>query len=165
VTTTTAAEAPAVVATRLRHVLIGLGVAVEVGTLLELAALRHWEDELQFVAWGGAALLAAALVLVVGDPSAGRVRAARVLAGLVALSGVAGMVVHVISNLDAGPLDKDYGERWDTMSALGQWWAAASGGVGPSPALASGVLIVGAVCVLGATIGRGDGRGVASTAP
>ncbi|MEZ5206721.1 MAG: hypothetical protein R2690_07010 [Acidimicrobiales bacterium] len=143
-------------AERMRSLFLGLGVAVVVGTVVELAFLRHWTDGLQFGAWAGTAALGVAVGLAAGRPTAGRARAARLVAGIVALVSLVGTGLHLHGNYEAGPLDRSYGERWDAMSLAERWWAAATGAVGPAPALASGVLIIGAACVFGATIGRTD---------
>ena len=56
------------------------------------------------------------------------------------------------ANHSAGALDIRYADTWEQMSAVAQWWAAASGGVGPAPSLAPGVLAFTAAALLAATL-------------
>ena len=58
---------------------------------------------------------------------------------------------HVNANYEAGPLDFRFADRWDSLSGWRRWWEALSGGVGPAPPLAAGVLAQAALCVLLAT--------------
>lgn len=128
--------------------LAGLGVA---GTALELAVIRHWESAVQLIPWAVLAVVAAAIVGVAVRPSEVRVRLGQGI-GLVTLAaGAYGVFEHVSSNLSAGPLDATYGPRWATMGTVARWWAAASGGVGPSPTLAPAVLAQIGLCLLLAT--------------
>lgn len=110
-----------------------------VGTALELALLRHWDGTVQLLPWAALAALVVALTLFRHRPPA-----ARAIAILVALIAVVGIVEHVAANQSA---DARYAARWATMSAASRWWAAASGGVGPSPALAPAVLAQSAACL------------------
>jgi len=50
------------------------------------------------------------------------------------------LAFHVLENLDAGPLDRNYAATWDSMSPIDQWFTAVTGGVGRAPTLAPGVL-------------------------
>lgn len=158
--TTLSAEARALAV--VRHGLLGLCAAGIVGTAVELAMLRHWTSFLQLVPWLALAPLAGALVLLARHPSATTVRAARAVAVAVVIVAGFGVVEHVKANYDAGPLDRRYATRWETMSAPSRWWTAASGGVGPSPALAPAVLAQAALCLALATVAhpaRRDGAG------
>lgn len=56
------------------------------------------------------------------------------------LAAVVGLGFHLNENLSAGPLDRDYADRWDSMSQVEQLVAAGSGDVGPAPTLAPGAL-------------------------
>jgi hypothetical protein len=78
------------------------------------------------------------------------VRTLAVVALVVSTTGVA---LHVIENLDAGPLDRAYAATWDTMSPLAQWWTAITGGVGPAPVLAPGALAEIALALALGTVG------------
>jgi len=121
--------------------LAGLGIA---GTVIELIFLRHWTTATAAIVWVGIVALGAAFVTLLGNPTAGRVRAVRILAAVGLVVAVVGIWFHVIENLDAGPLDRAFASRWDTMSALDQWWTAITGGVGPAPTLAPGAIGVAA---------------------
>ena len=117
--------------------LAGLGIA---GTTVELVFLRHWTTATAAIVWIGIVALGGGFVALLGKPSAGRVRAVRILAGVGFVVAVAGIWFHVMENLDAGPLDRAFASRWDTMSVLDQWWTAITGAVGPAPTLAPGAL-------------------------
>jgi hypothetical protein len=136
----------------LRRVLLGLAALTVLGTAIELVTLHHWEQATQLVAFACLLALAVPLALLAGRPSARAVRAARIVAGVVCVAAAFGMWEHVEGNYDAGPLDAVYGPDWETMSAASRWWAALVKTVGPSPALAPGVLVLASLCVLGATL-------------
>ena len=68
------------------------------------------------------------------------------------LSALYGVWEHVESNWDAGPLDRNYADTWDTLSSSSQWWLAITKTVGPSPVLAPGALAQVGLCILLATI-------------
>jgi ABC-type glucose/galactose transport system permease subunit len=129
--------------------LAGLGIG---GTTVELIFLRHWTTATAAIVWVGIVVLGAAFVALLGNPSARRVRAVRILAAVGLVVSVAGIWFHVVANLDAGPLDRAYASRWDTMSALDQWWTAITGGVGPAPTLAPGALAEISLALLLATL-------------
>jgi hypothetical protein len=129
--------------------LAGLGIA---GTTVELIFLRHWTTATAAIVWVGIVALGAGFVALLGSPSAGRVRAVRFLAAVGLVVAVAGIWFHVAENLDAGPLDRAFASRWDTMSALDQWWTAITGGVGPAPTLAPGALAEISLALLLATL-------------
>ena len=130
--------------------LAGAGVAV---TAVELAMLRHWGSFTRNIPWAVLAITAAAIVGVAVRPSRPMFVTARITAAVVTASTAYGIVQHVIANHDAGPLDARYADRWDSMSAWSQWWAAATESVGPSPPLAPAALALGGVCLWLATIG------------
>ena len=124
--------------------LAGLGTA---GTALELAAVRHWDSTVQLVPWAAVAVTAVAVGTMALRPSAGTVRVVRRVAVVLVLVAAFGTYEHVLSNYHVAPLDFAYASRWATMSAPSRWWAAASGAVGPSPALAPAVLAQSALCL------------------
>jgi hypothetical protein len=136
----------------LRRGLMALCGAGVVGTAVELAMLRHWTSWLQFVPWLALLPLGSALGFLAARPSRASVTLARGVALLVMVVAGFGIVEHVKANYDAGPLDRRYSARWETMSEPSRWWTAASGGVGPSPALAPGILGQAAVCLALATM-------------
>jgi len=129
--------------------LAGLGIA---GTTVELLFLRHWTTATAAIVWIGIVALGGGFVALVGRSSARRVRAVRILAAVGLVVAVAGIWFHVMENLDAGPLDRGFASRWDTMSALDQWWTAITGGVGPAPTLAPGALAEISLALVVATI-------------
>ena len=132
--------------------MLGLGIGAVIVTAAELMFLQHWNGTLQLMPW--VALLAAAvgIVVIAVRPGRAAVRIARVL-GVVALTlGGIGVLVHVISNYDAGVLDYHYTDTWPTMSGLERWWLAATGAVGPTPPLAPAALAFAALLLLLASV-------------
>ena len=129
--------------------LAALGIA---GTTLELVFLRHWDSATKAVVWPAMAALALAAALIVVRPGRRTIVVARALAAGVAAIALIGIWFHVTENLTAGPLDRAYATTWDTMSGLEQLWTAVSGGVGPTPTLAPGVLAEIALALLLATV-------------
>ena len=127
-------------ATLLRRGVLVLALAGLVGAAVELIFLRHWKTTTQLIVWPTLATLAVGLILLVRRPSRRSVLWARRLAVAVALVAVIGVGLHALANVDAGPLDRVFATRWSTMSPLAQWWEAVTGGVGPAPVLAPGVL-------------------------
>lgn len=124
----------------LRRGLLGLAALGLAGTTVELVFLGHWGSLTRLIVWPGVLALAAGLALLAVRPSPGAVRAVRVLAVVAVVVGVTGVGLHVLENLDAGPLDRAYAATWDGLSAVEQWWLATTGGVGPAPVLAPGAL-------------------------
>ncbi|MDQ6604322.1 MAG: hypothetical protein M3Z19_16480 [Chloroflexota bacterium] len=136
----------------LRRGLLGLATLTILGIAVELYTERHWTQPMQLIAWAALALTALAIALLIGQPSAGRVRAAQIVAAVVVISAAVGVWQHIQANYDAGPLDRRYGQTWEGMSAMSRWWLAARKGVGPSPPLAPGALAQAGLCVLLATM-------------
>lgn len=136
----------------LRRGLLWLAALTTLGIAAELATARHWTQPIQFIAWGAVALVALAVALVARQPSAARVRGARVLALIVMASAGVGVWQHISANYEAGPLDYRYAQTWEGMTDLSRWWLAATESVGPSPPLAAGALAVTGFCVLLATV-------------
>ncbi len=136
----------------LRRGLLALAALTTLGIAVELYTERHWTKPVQLIAWAALALTALAIALLLGHPSAGRVRAAQAVAAIVAISAAVGVWQHIQANYDAGPLDRRYAQTWEGMSALSRWWLATRKGVGPSPPLAPGALTQAALCVLLATV-------------
>jgi len=124
----------------LRRGVYGLAALGIAGTTVELVFLRHWQGATQLIVWPAIVALGIGLTVLVCQPSARAVRAVRTVAIVVAGVALVGIVLHVTENLTAGPLDRDFAARWDSMSAIEQWWEAITGGVGPAPVLAPGVL-------------------------
>jgi len=131
-----------------------LALATVAGTVAELAARHHWGESVQLIAWAAVAVLVVAIGLAWTRVDDRTTRIVRILAALVMASALIGMVEHVIGNYDVGPLDAVYGDQWESMSETSRWWAAVTQAVGPSPALAPGVLVLGSAIVWLATMAR-----------
>jgi hypothetical protein len=129
--------------------LVGLGI---LGTAIELLFLRHWGSAGQTIVWPALALLTAAAGSLAVRPAPRSIRAARVVVLGVAVVALVGIGFHVSENLTAGPLDRDFADIWASMSPLEQWWQAVTGGVGPAPTMAPGVLLQLALGLLLATV-------------
>ena len=147
-----AAEDP--LAHRLRRFLLWLAVVTTAGTTVELASLQHWSETSQLIAWAAVVVLAAAIVVVFRASTPQAILVARVLAVGVCGAAAIGVVAHVHGNYESGPLDAQYGDQWDSMSAAARWWAALVKQVGPSPPLAPGILVIASLAVLFATVGH-----------
>lgn len=135
---------------RIRLVVALLASAAAMGGLVELAMLRHWNG-IQVVPW-----VVLALVVVVGVITArgGPARLAQATGALALLGGALGVWQHVAANHALGPQLAQYAQTWDGMSALEQWWLAASGAVGSAPALAPGMLALAGVLLIVAVLDR-----------
>jgi len=153
-TATGAAVGEDPLAHRLRHFLLWIAVATTVGTTVELASLQHWSEKSQLIAWAAVAVLAAAIVVAFRATTPQAILAVRVLALGVCGAAAIGVIAHVHGNYESGPLDAQYGEQWDSMSATARWWAALVKQVGPSPPLAPGILVIASLAVLFATVGH-----------
>jgi hypothetical protein len=136
----------------LRRALIGLALLAVGATAVELASQRHWNTPLQLIPWIVLGVLTLAIVVLLARPNQATLRVVRGVAVVVLAATAYGIFVHVHGNYEAGPLDIVYGPKWDTLSEPSRWWASMSGGVGPSPPLAPGVLAQAALCLLFATI-------------
>jgi hypothetical protein len=136
----------------LRRGLLGIAALTTLGIAGDLAVERHWTSPAQLIPWGALVLIGVSVGLLLGHPSAGRVRLAQLLAVIVVLTAVVGIWEHIYGNYEAGLLDYRYFSTWETMSRSSRWWLALTKGVGPSPPLAPGALAEAALCVLLATL-------------
>jgi hypothetical protein len=136
----------------LRRGLLALGTVTTGALAVELAAERHWTQPTQLIAWAALVVGAVAIALVAWAASRRLVLLGRILAITVMLSGAYGVWEHIASNHDAGELDRNYTETWETLPAATRWWLAASKTVGPSPPLAPGALAQVGLCVVLATV-------------
>lgn len=143
---------------RFRRIFLGLAAATIVGTAAELASLRHWDGTDQLIPWVTLAILATAVVVQWLRPTPTVTLASRVIGGACVAAGLFGAWEHIHSNYETALLDFRYANTWATMSALDRWWTAASGGVGPSPALAPMILALSGLCLVFATVGLPAGR-------
>ena len=124
----------------LRRGLLLLAAVGITGTGVELIFLRHWSSLTQLIVWPALALLVAALVLIARARSSSAIRTALGFAVAVLVVAALGVAMHVVENLAAGPLDRNYAGHWQSMSFLLQLWTATTGGVGPAPVLAPAAL-------------------------
>jgi hypothetical protein len=131
----------------------GLGI---LGTAIELATIHHWDSTEQLIPWFMLGIAALMLIAVVARPATTVVKGVRILsvAGLAATAF--GIWEHIDSNIEAGPLDRVWGPKWDGLSSLSRFWHAANGDVGPSPLLAPASLGVVFLSLMFATIGLGS---------
>ena len=136
----------------LRRVLLALAAAGILAVAFELASARHWDSTVQLVPWAALLVAAVDLGLAAARPDRRRLTAARALGAVVLAASLYGVVMHVIANYESGPLDGDYGPRWDTVAALTRAWWAFTETVGPSPALAPAALAQVVLLVLVATL-------------
>ena len=143
----------AVLVARFRRGLLTLAASAAAGTALELAMLRHWNGVDQLVPWATLVMVAAGIAIVAFSGARAAVLTGRAIGCGSAIAGVFGVYEHIASNYEAGPLDFRYADRWATMSMPARVWAAASGTVGPSPALAPAILALAGACLLLATFG------------
>lgn len=142
----------------LRTGLVTLAVLSILATAFELASERHWNGLEQLIPWAALGVLVLAVVALLLPRGRGLVMS-RILALLVLAASVYGVVDHVLVNYAAGELDQRYSATWDDLPWAEQWWYAITKTVGPSPALAPGVLGQAALLLLLAGVGwdRGDG--------
>lgn len=141
-------EQAAATLTRLRRIIALLASGTAVGGLLELAALRHWHG-MQLVPWVVLAVVASAGLVVAARPGP---RILPMSAGLLGLAGgVLGIQQHVAANLALGPVLPETAATWESLGTLHQWWLAASGSVGATPALAPGMVALAGALLLVST--------------
>ncbi len=137
---------------RFRRWLIALAAIGTIGTALELALLRHWDDGLQVIPFVALGALGLAIVLVARRPTARSIRVARILTGAVLVTSAIGVFVHVRANYETAPLDFRYTDSWPTTSEPVRWLLAATDTVGPSPSLAPLAMAFVALVLLLATM-------------
>jgi hypothetical protein len=139
-------------ATILRRGLLWLTILGTVGMALELALLRHWDNELESIPFAALGILAVAIVLVARRPNARSITAARALATAVLVTSANGVFIHVRANYEAAPLDFRYTDSWPTTPEAVRWLLAATDTVGPSPTLAPAAIAFMALALLLGTI-------------
>jgi hypothetical protein len=138
----------------MRRGLLLLAGAGTIGVALELLLLRHWTEPRELIAWAAVAVLAAAVALVARQPTRRAVRIARGLAGVVLVTSVVGVLVHVWANYESAPLDARYTTTWPTTSEPARWFLAATDTVGPTPSLAPLALAFVALALVVALVGH-----------
>lgn len=139
-------------APRFRRWLIALAAIGTIGTAVELALLRHWDDGLQVIPFLALGALGLAIVLVARRPTARSIQVARVLTSAVLVTSAIGVFVHVRANYETAPLDFRYTDSWPTTSEPVRWLLAATDTVGPSPSLAPLAMAFVALVLLFATM-------------
>ncbi len=116
-----------------RRALVLFATLALIGTAVELVMLRHWDSFEQVIPFGVVGvLLAVAWVIWRPKPTP---RAVVLVLALACAASALGAWEHVESNHETAPLDANYGPKWESMSSVSQWWAAANGSVGPAPPL------------------------------
>lgn len=127
---------------RLRGILCSLAILTFLFTPAELILLEHTGDWVQLIPFAASflGLVAAGWILV--EPTRGRIQGAKWISVAIALSGVVGAVKHVLHNLEL-ELEIRPGSTW--LDALPEALH------GAAPTLATGILILGALLILGAT--------------
>jgi hypothetical protein len=138
---------------RLRKTFLVAAVLLSIGTFIELASLRHWNDLEMFVPWIVAAAVIVGAVLLWTRPSTSTAWLARLVALGSAGGGMLGVFEHIGGNLDAGELDPVHGPGWESLSSAKQLWLAVSGGVGPAPATVPLMVTFAGFLLAAATIG------------
>lgn len=131
-----------VVEARLRGILCSLAVLVYLITPVELILLDHvheWQQLIPFVA-AFFGLVTAGWVLI--DPTRARIIAARAVSVVITVVTLIGMGLHFRANLEL-ELEIKPGTTFGDV-----WWDAA---FGAAPLLASGILLLGALLIVGAT--------------
>lgn len=132
---------------RVRRALLGLTVITVLATAFELASVRHWNGVEQLIPWVALGVLAAATVLALLSGGRGRI-SAWVLAILVLGASTYGVIDHIAVNYNSGALDYRFADTWASMPFAERTWYALTKTVGPSPALAPGILGLGATLLL-----------------
>jgi hypothetical protein len=136
----------------LRRWLIALSALAASGTALELVLLRHWDNGLELVPFISIAVIGLAIGVLAREPGRRAVRAVRLIAITVAVSGAIGVFIHIRSNYEAAPLDFRFTDSWPTTAEPIRWLLAATDTVGPSPTLAPAALTFAALALLAATL-------------
>lgn len=130
--------------------LLALGWLGLTGTVAQLVLDRHWSSFWQLPPWLALIATGFALRLAARAEASSR-RLARWLALLVTAIALAGVYFHIEGNYQAGPLDQRFSATWEALPLASRLWTAATQGVGPSPVLASGALVMTALVVVLAT--------------
>lgn len=127
---------------RFRLILCALAIATFLVTPAELILLDHTHSVVQWVPFVSSFLGLVACGWTLVEPSPFRIRGARILSGVIVLSGVVGAFMHLRANL---LLELEIRPNWTWTEAL---WPALHGS---AAFLAPGILILGALLVWGAT--------------
>ena len=145
-------------ATPLRRGLVALAFLGLAGATIELLFTRHWSSIGMSVAWLeiGACLVAAVILAIGSSARAVHSRLAILAARWLAVAGlalaIAGVLLHVWANLQAGPAAPTLGATWASIPPLERLWDAVTGTVGKAPSLAPGALAETSLLLLLATV-------------
>ena len=134
-----------------RRGLLALTLITICATAFELATVHHWNDLEQLIPWVALSVLALAIIFSLLHGRWARITV-RMLALIVFGASIYGVIDHVLVNYDSGPLDQRFADTWDGTPVIERWWYAITKTVGPSPTLAPGVLGLGAVLLLLASL-------------
>ena len=134
-----------------RRGLLVLTVISILATAFELATVQHWHGLEQLIPWVALAVLSLATVVAMAPGGRGRV-AARVLAILVIGASLYGLIDHIAVNYNSGILDQRFADTWERMPVIERLFYAVTKTVGPSPTLAPGVIGLGAILLLLASL-------------
>ncbi len=126
---------------RFRLFLCILAIATFIATPAELILLGHTHSVAQWVPFVSSFLGLVACGWVLVDPSPSRIRAARIVSVAIIISGLFGALMHFRANM---LLELEIHPNWTFTDAI---WDAIQGS---AAFLAPGILILGALLVLGA---------------
>lgn len=121
----------------LRRGLFALAALGVLGTLVELAILRHWDNLSELIPWVFLTAAGALVVATFRKPSRKTILWARWVGLAVGAAGVYGLIIHIAANMSAAPLDASVGPLWDSLPIWHQLWLASTGGAGPAPPLSA----------------------------
>jgi preprotein translocase subunit YajC len=125
----------------LRVFLLGSSIFIFTGTLLELLALRHYREELQ---WIPLVLSSLGIVLVASflvKPGRSMIRVIQIGMGIIATGGLFGTIIHISGNLES------LVEAGRMMNLQNLFYTIAGG---RNPLLAPGILTIAAALSLAA---------------
>jgi hypothetical protein len=126
---------------RLRRFLLGFGIFIFVGTIVELLALKHYQEDAQ---WVPLFLCVLGIILTAGflvKPGKGMLSVLRIGMWAIAAGGLVGTIIHVSGNLES------IFEGGGSASLIYLFYKAAGG---RNPLLAPGVLTMAAAMALAA---------------
>jgi hypothetical protein len=127
---------------RLRTFLFALSASLFAGTVLELIAVKHYQDPMQFVPFALCGLGIVMIVLTWFKANILPILVVRALMVVIAAGSALGVYQHITGNYEFA---SEIHPRWSTLQLLE---AAVRG---RDPLMAPGILAVGAVLALAAT--------------
>lgn len=131
-----------IVLDRLRRFLLGLAGFMAVGTIVELALTKHWENAVQMLPFVLAGLSFITIVAVLIRPQIGALRLLRWLMLVVLVGSLFGVYEHLEHNIEFAL------EIRPNAAVADVFWGALAGA---NPLLAPGILAFMAILVLAAT--------------